>query len=89
MLNDWRNSQRRHAEEKQQLAARAADLEKRLAEAERALAADRAARDLGEMFDRRGTEPFELFRSEFDQNSRKIEEFSPENSKNSGNFNIF
>ena len=42
-----------------------------------------------ERFDRRGTEPFELFRSEFGQNSCTIQEFSPENSKNSGNFNIF
>ena len=42
-----------------------------------------------ERFDRRGTEPFELFRSEFGQNSCKIQEFSLENSKNSENFNIF
>ena len=31
-----------------------------------------------ERFDRRGTEPFELFRSEFGQNSCKIQEFSLE-----------
>ena len=31
-----------------------------------------------ERFDRRGTEPFELFRSEFGQNSFKIQEFSLE-----------
>ena len=42
-----------------------------------------------ERFGRRGTEPNELFRSEFGQNSFKIEEFSLENSKNSENFNIF
>ena len=32
-----------------------------------------------ERFDRRGIEPFELFRSEFGQNSFKIQEFSLEN----------
>ena len=32
-----------------------------------------------ERFDRRGTEPNELFRSEFGQNSCKIQEFSLEN----------
>ena len=42
-----------------------------------------------ERFDRRGTEPFELFRPEFAQHSVKIQEFSLENSKISGNFNIF
>ena len=36
---------------------------------------------LVERFDRRGTEPFELFRSEFGQNSFKIQEFSLENLK--------
>ncbi len=39
-------------------------------------------------FDRRGIEPFELFRSEFGQNSFKIG-ISLENSKISENFNIF
>ena len=41
-------------------------------------------------FDRRGTEPFELFRSEFGQNSFKIQEFSLENSNflANENFNI-
>ena len=34
-----------------------------------------------ERFDRRGIEPFEPFRSEFGQNSFKIQEFSLENSK--------
>ena len=34
-----------------------------------------------ERFDRRGIEPFELFRSEFGQNSFKIQEFSVESSK--------
>ena len=33
-------------------------------------------RRLGERFDRRRTEPFELFRSEFGQHSFKIQEFS-------------
>ena len=42
-----------------------------------------------ERFDRRGTEPFELFPSEFGQNSLKISEFSLENLKNSENINIF
>ena len=45
-----------------------------------------------ERFDRRGIEPFELFRSEFGdfgQNSFKIQEFSLENSNNSENLNIF
>ena len=44
-----------------------------------------------ERFGRRGTEPNELFRSEFGQNSFKnlIQEFSLENSKNSEKFNIF
>ena len=45
-----------------------------------------------ERFDRRGIEPFELFTSEFGQNSFKIQEFSLENSKISEkifNFNIF
>ena len=43
-----------------------------------------------ERFDRRGTEPFELFTSEFVQNSCKIQEFSLENSKIiSENFNSF
>ena len=45
--------------------------------------------DLVERFGRRGTEPNELFRSEFGQNSCKIQEFSLENSKNSENFNMF
>ena len=44
---------------------------------------------LVEGFDRRGTEPFELFRPEFAQHSVKIQEFSLENSKISGIFNIF
>ena len=35
--------------------------------------------DLVERFGRRGTEPNELFRSEFGQNSFKIQEFSVEN----------
>ena len=37
-----------------------------------------AARHLVQRFDRRGTEPNELFRSEFRQNSSKIQEFSLE-----------
>ena len=41
-----------------------------------------------ERFDRRGTEPFELFRSEVGQNSFKIQEFSLENSNISEIFNI-
>ena len=48
--------------------------------------AERSVRTLVGRFDRRGTEPFELFRSEFGQNSCKIQKCSPENSKNSGNF---
>ena len=44
-----------------------------------------AASCLVERLDRRGTEPFELFRSEFGQNSFKIQEFSLENSKISEN----
>ena len=48
-----------------------------------------AARHLVERFDRRGTEPNELFRSEFRQNSSKIQEFSLESSNISENFNIF
>ena len=42
-----------------------------------------------ERFDRRGTEPFELFRSEFGQNSARIEEILLEFIRNSENFNIF
>ena len=42
-----------------------------------------------ERFDRRGSEPFEPFRSEYGQNSFKIQEFLPENSKISEKFNIF
>ena len=38
---------------------------------------------LVERFDGRGTEPFELFRSEFGQNSVKTQELLLENSKNS------
>ena len=48
-------------------------------------------RTLVERFDRRGTEPFELFRSEFGQNTCKIKEFyfSQKIQKiKSGNFNI-
>ena len=45
-------------------------------------------RRLVERFDRRRTEPFELFRSEFGQSSFKIQEFSLENSKISEIFNI-
>ena len=49
-----------------------------------------AAGALVERFGRRGTEQNELFRSEFGQNSCKIQEFSllVENSKNSEIFNI-
>ena len=46
-------------------------------------------RNLVERFDRRGIEPFELFRSEFGQNSVKIQECSLENLKKSEIFNIF
>ena len=42
-----------------------------------------------ERFGRRGTEPNELFRSDFGQNSFKIQKCSLENSKNSENFIIF
>ena len=42
-----------------------------------------------ERFDRRGNEPFELFTSEFVQNSFKIQYISLENSKMSEIFNIF
>ena len=45
-----------------------------------------------ERFDRRGIEPFELFASEFGQNSLRIDEILLEfirNPKNSGFFNIF
>ena len=41
-----------------------------------------------ERFGWRGTEPNELFRSEFGQNSFKIQEFSLENSKISEKFNF-
>ena len=44
---------------------------------------------LVERFGRRGTEPNELFRSEFGHNSFKIQELSLENLKKSENFNIF
>ena len=43
---------------------------------------------LVERFDRRGTEPFELFTLEFGHNSFKIQEFSLENSKISENLKI-
>ena len=46
-----------------------------------AAAAAQRVRALVERFDKRGTEPFELFRSEFGQHSVKIHEFSLENSK--------
>ena len=59
------------------------------ADAARVAAAFSAAATYGERFERRGIEPFELFRSEFGQNSCKFQERSPENQKNSGNFNIF
>ena len=39
----------------------------------------RRVRPRVERFDRRGTEPFELFRSEFGQNPFKVQEFSLEN----------
>ena len=42
-----------------------------------------------ERFGRRGTEPNELLRSEFGQNSFKIQEFSSENLRKSMNFNSF
>ena len=42
-----------------------------------------------ERFDRRGTKPFELFRSEFGHNSFKIQECPIVNSKFSEFFNIF
>ena len=52
-----------------------------------------ATRDLVvERFDRRGTEPFELFTSEFGQDSVRIQESLLEfirNPKISGMFNIF
>ena len=44
---------------------------------------DPRGKALVERFGQRGTEPNELFRSEFGQNSCKIQEFSLENSKNS------
>ena len=43
---------------------------------------------LVERFDRRGTEPFELFRSEFGQNSVRIKEILLEFIRNSESFNI-
>ena len=56
--------------------------------AEISLDPERRSVTWAERFDRRGTEPFELFRSEFGQNSFKIQEFSLENSKCSEIFNI-
>ena len=44
---------------------------------------------LVERFDRRGTEPFELFRSEFGQNSAIIQEIMLEFIRNSDIFKIF
>ena len=46
----------------------------------RSRAARRRRRRFVERFDRRGIEPFELFISEFGQNSFKIQELSLENS---------
>ena len=48
-----------------------------------------AVLNLVERFDRRGIEPFELFKSEFGQNSFKIQDVLLENSKSLENFNTF